>query len=359
MEARYRPSDESEAAREGTAAHWYLSEALEGRFHSVGTLAPNGVPIDRDMQDGAQDLRIDVLDTLRAATPGCTLAIEQRVAAPRSLHRNVWGTPDVYLLDRQAGALHVWDYKYGHKPVSAYRNWQLIAYAACILEAHGISFGEFLTWRFTFTIHQPRCYRDGGPLDEWHTSGSQVGALISNLSAAADQASKPDALCTTGLQCQNCDAEIHCAANLAAGGAARDVSMAQLPVDMPASAVGLMLRLVQAAQARLKSQAAALEAHAQALIQSGEHVPFYEIGYVNSRERWTADDADVVALGELFGVEIATGVKLLTPPQARKAGIDAAVIQQYSEKPSGAAKLKPVDDTAASRAFGTDAPTSN
>ena len=48
MEALY-PEPESEAAREGTAAHWYVTEAVQGRVHPVGALAPNGVPLDAEM----------------------------------------------------------------------------------------------------------------------------------------------------------------------------------------------------------------------------------------------------------------------------------------------------------------------
>lgn len=358
MERRYPDDAESEASREGTAAHWYLSESLEGRFHPVGTLAPNGVPIDREMQDGAQDMRLDVLNTLRVATPGSVLRVEQRVGPSVTLiHRDVWGTPDAYLVDEPNRTIHLWDYKYGHKAVSAYRNYQCVCYAACILESLGIvTAPEIWPWKFTFSIFQPRSFTDEPQY--WECTGNEIVAHFSNLRAAAEHASKPDAPCVPGPQCANCNAEFHCLANLQSAGGWQDVATRQIPIDMTSATLGNMLRLVQRARDRLKSLDTALSAHALALIESGDRVPHFAKDYVNSRERWTASDDEILALGQIFGVEISTGHKFLTPPQARKAGIDDAVIRGYSEKPSGATKLKAVDDTAALRAFGA-APPSN
>jgi hypothetical protein len=57
-------------------------------------------------------------------------------------------------------------------------------------------------------------------------------------------------------------------------------------------------------------------------------------------------------MGQLFGVDLAKpGVK--TPTQAKKAGVDEAVIMAYSVTPMGSVKLTPVNPADARRVFGT------
>ena len=49
------PQEDTDATREGTAAHWVLSERLQGREVRVGQLDPDGTPVDRDMILAAEE----------------------------------------------------------------------------------------------------------------------------------------------------------------------------------------------------------------------------------------------------------------------------------------------------------------
>ena len=60
VEAQYPEQEDSEKAREGTAAHWVASERLGGRSVAVGELAPNGVVVDQDMIDGTDAYVADI-----------------------------------------------------------------------------------------------------------------------------------------------------------------------------------------------------------------------------------------------------------------------------------------------------------
>lgn len=347
MERRYPEDTESEAAREGTAAHYYATEALQGRNHPVGTLAPNGFPINLEIQQCAATFLADVRDTLAAATPGSTLRIEERVDMSTMVHRDNWGTPDVYLLDSVKRALHVWDYKYGHRYVDAFKNWQMIDYAIGILECEGVE--DWFPWRVTLTVAQPRNYSPEGTLREWYLSGAQLRDHAGALREAAILASHPDAELRTGPHCRDCNAGHACPALQRAAMNAVDLSYRQTNIDMPAAAVGLELRILTAAAQRLKARADALEEHAIGLVRKGENVPHWTMGRMQPRKKWIVPDAEIIAMGRIFGKDLATAI---TPPQAIKAGIDPAVIQQYSETPPGSLKLVPVDDSAAEKAFG-------
>lgn len=353
MEREYPEDEESEESRQGTAAHHYVTESLAGRDLTPGTLAPNGYPIDLEMIECGAALLIDVRDTLRTArvaTTGTVLRIEERVSMARMVHPDNWGTPDVYLIDTAQTTLHVWDYKYGHRYVDAFRNWQMIDYAIGILECEGIE--DWHPWRITLTIAQPRNYAPEGPMREWYLSGSQLREYAGQLNEAAILASQPDAPLQTGPHCRDCLAAHACPALQRAAMAAVDVSYRQGSIDMPAAAVGLELKILAASAARLKARMDALEEHAIGLVRKGGSVPHWTMGRTQPRSVWKQPVKDVIAMGQLFGVDLSAPLKAITPPQAIKAGIDAAVITEYAETPLGSLKLVPLDSDAAAKAFG-------
>ena len=79
LEGLYPEDEDSPEAREGTAAHYYATEALEGRVHPVGALAPNGHPIDAYMVEGARHWIDDVAAELLTRLD--TSALQHVVAA--------------------------------------------------------------------------------------------------------------------------------------------------------------------------------------------------------------------------------------------------------------------------------------
>lgn len=350
MEERYPEDEDSEEARQGTAAHWHVTETLSDREPAMGTLAPNGYPIDAEMIECAESLLRDVRDTVAAAGPEHILKIESRVSMALSVHPDNWGTPDIYLIDYTQKTLHIWDYKYGHRYVNAYRNWQMIDYSCGVFETHGIS--DWGPWRITITIGQPRNYAPEGPMREWALSGAELLRYAAQLATAAAKASQPDASLETGEHCRDCLAAHACPALQRAAMSAVDLSFGQSAIDMPAAAVGLELKILTAAGARIKARLDALQEHAIGLVKKGEVVPHWTMGRTQPRSKWKVPVADVTAMGNLFGVDLTKPPEAITPPQAIKAGIDPAVITQYAETPLGSLKLEPLDDSAAAKAFG-------
>ncbi len=84
MQRRYPEDGESEHAREGTAAHYAATEA------DPGPIAPNGVPIDNAMREGAALFRGDIEATLASATAGTKVWYER----PCDIFPECYGTPD-------------------------------------------------------------------------------------------------------------------------------------------------------------------------------------------------------------------------------------------------------------------------
>lgn len=358
MEAQYPEDMESPEAREGTAAHHYLTETLVGRTVTIGDLAPNGHPIDRDMIDCATDTLRDVQSTYKAWSgsfgPNEGFSIERRVSAAVAVHPENWGTPDIYLVVRSVRKLFVWDYKYGHRYVDAFRNWQCIDYAAAILETEGIPRDEWHLWSIVVTIAQPRNYHPDGPLREWHFNGAQLSELVTLLSLAAAAARGPNPALRTGEHCRDCLARHACPALERVAMSLVDMSMRSQPVNLPAPALGLELLIIRAAMKRLGARATGLEEEALSRAKKGQQIPHWRAEYSYGRERWidTVSAGELAALGEIYGVEMLNAPKPITPVQARKAGIDPELVKSFSDTPRGAMALVPHTDADTAKRFG-------
>lgn len=357
LEALYPEDEESLKAREGTAAHYYVTEAVQGRVHPVGTLAPNGHPIDEEMVEAGQcfvdDAHAAVASTTRGGTmvPQCSFRVETRLTMHGLIHALCEGTPDAYLLDRAGKRLIVWDYKYGRGYVDPFVNAQLIAYAAGVFEAYELTAEDVAEMDVSLRIVQPRNYDDVGPVRRWDTKGRVIWAEIEVLARMAERATAPDAPTQTGEHCRYCTANHGCPAAQAVALNVVDMAGKSVPRDLPPAALGLHLRNLQAGVQRLKGHIDAVEATVMAETRKGVETG-WAITHGKARERWAKPPAEVFALGDMLGVELRKPPEAITPNQARDLGLDAAVIAAYAERPTGAAKLTPRDASTAARVFG-------
>lgn len=363
MQQLFPDPEDSDEAREGTAAHWYVSELLNGRDVVAGAIAPNGVPISAEMVDCAQDFLIDIRDTL-AAWSGAQMYVEQRFYM-RSVHPDNWGTPDVVIVDVQNRRLHVWDYKYGHRFVDAQGNLQLIDYAIGVFDMLGMDpdapFNDARSWhdwRISISIGQPRNYSQLGPIREWYLSGAALRDYLPQFRQAAAEAVYPDAPLRTNEHCRDCSARHACPALERAAALAMDVSLRSQPVQLSPHAVGLELRQIEDAERRLDARKTGLQEQALGMIRSGTIVPFYTTEYASGREKFTCTAEEAFMLGDLLGADFRKKPEPITPNQARaelkKLGIDGEVISSYADKPRGALRLTRVNDDAAKLAFGME-----
>jgi len=350
MEAHYPEDTESPEARQGTAAHFYVTEALSGRTVGNGDVAPNGHPVDAEMIDCGFDFLADVQDVV-GSNPGGVLKIESRVVMTTTVHALNWGTPDAYYLHADKRVLYLWDYKYGHRYVDAFRNWQCIDYAIGVFETHGIPRDQWHLWRIVITVAQPRNYHPDGPMREWALTGAQLEEHAVQLRAAAVAATTPGAPMTTGDHCRDCKARHACPALQKVAMGLVDLSLAGQPVDLPPAALGLELRIIRMAMKRLGARAEGLEEQAKALASRGTSVPWWRSEYSNGRTRWNMPVPEVIALGQAYDLDFAKPTAI-TPIQAIKLGFDRDLIKLFSETPRGAMALVPFDETDIAKRFG-------
>lgn len=338
MQKRY-PSPPSQESLEGEAAHFALAEQLLGRTVATGQITPQNVILTDDMLDGV-DVALDYIRA-KAATASGGLMVEHRVPRIGRIHDKCYGTLDAgaWLIGpTRRPTLFIADYKNGHKYVEAYMSPQLVGYAVGVMDAAMYS---DLDVDLCLAIIQPNAYGRGGPVREWNVKAADVRPLVNKLSAAAHEALGDNPRCIPNPECRDCSARHACPALQLDAYASASISKGAVPFDLPPAAAGLELRILQEAQERLKARITGLEGQIDAQIRTGQHVPGWRLETSPGREVWHVPNAEVMALGDLLEVDLVGETKPITPNQARKAGIDAAIVAQYSHRPNSRATLVP------------------
>ena len=340
LEAAFPEDEESEEAREGTAAHDVMARLLRGEPVSPGDIMENGVPATASMIADVRPLVRDILD--RPST-GSSVHVEQRVYMANGVHSDNWGTCDVFLVDLPARTIHIWDFKYGHGYVDHERNWQMIDYAQGVLERHGLEPGVYSV---AMTVYQPRCYHRGPALRTWTITGAEHAALVHELHMAAKLVS-PNAAAVTGPECKHCRGRVVCEANQRMVGLIADIAMRSTSDGLAPADMGAEYAMLTEAEARLKARRVGLEEAIKANPSGTGYIREQGFG----REKWTVPAAEVFALGDMMGVDVRKPSEPVTPKQARDLGLDAEVSKAYTTIPKGEVKLVRQSSSAAARAF--------
>lgn len=343
LEAAFPEDEDSEEAREGTAAHWYLAERLSGRWPAKGAIAENGVPITAEMARYVQPL-IDAVQEVQAINDS-GVHVETRVSMAHGVHPDNWGTCDVFLVDQAARTIHIWDFKYGHGYVDHERNWQMIDYAQGVIEHHGLAPGAFSV---SMTVYQPRCFHRGPAMRTWAVTGEEHMALVNELHLAAKLVS-PNASAVTGPECKHCRGRAVCEANQRMAGHIVDIAMRSTSDGLNPREMGAEYAMLIEAEARLKARRTGMEEAIKANPTGTGWVREQGFG----REKWTVSAEEVFALGDMMEppINLAKPREAITPVQARDLGLDVEVSKAYTIVPKGEVKLVRQSSSAAARAF--------
>lgn len=346
MNRQFPHREKSEAAEEGTAAHWVAEMLLANTPVTVGSVTPNGITVTDEMVEGAELLA----DTIDARTHGWPLKIEQYVPIP-FIDSETFGKPDVYAIAPGNFGIEIIDYKFGFKFVDEYFNLQGLLYALGILNSINVGWNTWEKLNIAFTIVQPRCYGHGNPVRTHEYVLQEAVPYWRKLQAAAEAAKSPNPTATTGSHCGYCPGRHACSALQIAAYNDAEYSNQRTPLELSPAAAALELKLLMSALARLEARVDGLKELTIANIRAGKQVPYFraEPGY--GRQTWTLPEQQIIAMGQMFGKDLSKpGV--VTPKQAEKAGVDPAVIKAYSQIPSTGFKLVAENPTAAARTFG-------
>ena len=336
---------ESESAAEGTGAHWVAAEFADGNVISAGTFAPNKIEVDEEMIAGAW-LFLEAL-----GGPGMT---ETAIKVERIHPTECWGTPDFFSIkETRPALLRLVDYKYGHKLIEVWENWQLIAYAIGIMDTYGMRDDEV---DLELVIVQPRCFHTDGAIRTWKCKGSDLRPLAIRAEAAVAEALSENATTRVGPECIYCPARHVCATLQRVAFSILDFDGFPQAAELDLVSLGVELRLINEARERLNARATGLAQQAESLIRAGKSVPFFKVAPGRSTTVWTRPPEEIALLGDLSGIELRKPLAVLTPRQAvLVGGLAESAKAAYTEVLPGAMKLVPDKTSTARKIFGHNA----
>jgi len=122
------------------------------------------------------------------------------------------------------------------------------------------------------------------------------------------------------------------------------------PVELTPVAASLELRMLERASDRLQARVEGLREFVADQIKHGAICPWHHVESSESSLRWSVGADQILAMGRLMGVDLSKPA-LITPTQAKKAGLDASVIAAYSGRVPGKMKLVADNPADVSRIF--------
>lgn len=352
LEAAYPETEESPESLEGTAAHWVVECVLRGHTIPVGFQTPNSVAVTQEMLEGASLVAKTIEATIGPHWREM-IVIERRVQIPRIHPQHCWGTPDYRAWAQPPDGrliLFLFDYKFGHGIVDVIENDQLVAYQSGLLdEMPGLDDQRTIV---SMTIIQPRAYHRDGPVRTWRVLASDLRSQVNRLRNQAESALLPSPPATPDPEaCKNCRGRVHCEANQRAGYSAAEKGQQSTPINMSPHALGLELRALKRAQALLNARVTGLEEEAVSIIKRGKLVPFWMMESTPGKLKWNKPVPEVIALGQIYGVDVQAEPDVITPTQAKAKGLPESLVDAYASRPTGAAKLVFDDGTKARLTF--------
>lgn len=352
---RLYPSEDTQESREGTAAHWVFVEQFWNRPVTLASVAENGIPVSQKMIDGgALYVRTVDEDLVKLGLNRSVLRVEEPVAIP-SVHEANWGTPDTWFIQDE-GSVWLYDYKFGHRFVDSFGNWQLIDYALGV--ADKLQIYDPAT-RFNFAVIQPRNYDGDGPVRRWTCTLAELRVFASKLKTAAIAAvaalvpGAPPATATPGAHCYECPGRHACKPLQQSGYKGVWLSGQSVPVILSDEALGMELKLLRDAAEILKHRIGGLEADAiERMTRKGRRVLHFAMEQSLGMEGWKVPDDQVIAMGKLFGKQLGK-TKALTPKQAVAAGMPSELVAPLIKQETKGLKLVEDDGKKAAKAFGS------
>lgn len=361
MSQQYPKLDDSQDAKEGSAAHEIAAELLN--YYSKGVystkhteftheLASNGVVFNPEMFHCAE-IYAGIVKAIMVSTGtfGDNLLIEQSVVMP-GLHELSNGTLDCCL--RADYIIHLFDFKYGYEVYEAYENWQLLSYLDGVLNHFNINGFDEKNYTVVFHIVQPRAYHVDGIHREWEFKLTDARGYFNILKGNIEKSLSVNPQCNTGTHCKHCDIKFHCTAYLNSCMSLFECVSNTTPVNMTPVQLSAQLTVLKIAERRIKDLYSATEEQATIVAKSTTGLPGYSIVSKNGNRVWNYDVKTIEALGDAFDTNLIKPREAITPAQAENLGVPKDVIKEYIKKPRIGFKLIKDKTNKAFVAFGSN-----
>lgn len=319
----FNPS--TEQTDEGNATHWLCEQVYHGANAEdlIGQTAPNGLYITADMVEYCREY-------LQFITSGnCEVEVDT------SHSGNGWeirGRADC--IKYENGVLTVADLKYGWRIVEPEENWTLISHAIAWCVKHQIT-----PENIVLKIFQPRPFHPKGNVREWPVNYVTLSGFYSEIDAVLRH---PSSTVCSGSQCYKCQCLSQCPAAQIASMNAIDVAEMAFDSEIENDKLVWMLTNLKRAQEIIKQSYDAYEDLALHRLKAGGSLKGYSIQQALGQTTWNEGiTSDVVKL--MSGIDVRVD-KIMTPAQAKKAGVPEDLLNSLTHRPDNGFKLVAVDE---------------
>jgi Protein of unknown function (DUF2800) len=287
---QYAPSEEeTEASIEGTTAHMLNDLCWSKDIDPLDCLGLhlNNRVVDEDMANGS-DMWMQEVSRYVRMFPGCEVKTEQRLG-----EGEFFGTADMIIdaLD----SLIILDYKYGHTPVEAVNNTQLLCYATLWLLQNPDRDPEI-----TLVIVQPR----NGGVKSWSVTAQEVMEFYDKQVEPVILQQK-GGYCS-GDHCNFCPGMLQCP---------ELHQLATSPEEFmtPEKAADVLSRAKV-----LKKYLDKVEEYAHQELEAGREVPGFKLVDKRAARTWSAGEDEILKAARRAGVKKSEMFRkvMLTPAQA-------------------------------------------
>lgn len=341
LQAQVPPTPDTNEILEGEVAHVVAHHTgARIRKYEVGDVVEwKGKPwkVTKDMLEAA---------AIYANETQLSGRFEDPVAIPE-VHAACYGTPDYWEYRPQVNTLDDVDYKNGHRYVEEFENYQGASYLVGL--GHKLQLPD--TVATSFTIVQPFCYT-AKAVRVWHSTLGTLRQFVGDvIRPAVARALGPDPEARPGRYCLDCKARHVCSALQADTSGIVDFAATAEPVTQNVLAMGTEARILHDALARLKARYEGLTASIEAVAKGGGAVPYWHLEPGQSKLGWAVPLADVIALGRSVGIPLEKPQEVITPTQAKAAGLAPEFVLAFAEHGKAALKLKPDDALTVRKVF--------
>lgn len=341
LQASVPPTPDTNEILEGEVAHVVAHHtAARVRQYKLGDVVDwKGKPwkVDNDMLEGA---------AIYANETQISGRFEDPVAIPE-VHDACYGTPDFWEYRPALNAVDDVDFKHGHRYVEEFENYQGASYLAGV--GNKLQLPD--TVATSFTVVQPRCYT-APAVRVWHSTLGKIRQLIGDvIRPAVAKALGPDPEAKPGRHCLDCSARHICSALQRDTSGIVDFVARAEPVTQNLLAMGTEARILHDALARLKARYEGLTANIEAIAKGGGNVPYWHMAPGQSKLAWDVPVADVIAMGRTVNLDLTKPQEVITPTQAKAAGLDETFVLAFASRGKSALKLKPDDALTVRKVF--------
>lgn len=355
LEEQFQVPQDTTAAAEGDLAHKVASDFVEKMIHLNTGNAELSYLLDEpgvteEMREGA-GLYWDTIyrECMWKQRDRWDYAIEKTITIT-SIHEDCFGTPDFWHHNYATPETTIIDYKFGHLNVEAFENWQLIEYAAGVLQH--LKETPPTNSKVRLIVVQPRCYHSSGQVKIWTTTWATLSYYFGELRASEYAATAEHPEATPSPECRFCKARHACRALQQA--ALETVATGESSpegVRLDEKALGTELRLLQAGQKLLEARIDGLEKETEERLRRGESIPHFTLETSKGRDTWNLGENDFENLENITGIKLRK-LTAITPHQAMKAGLDESIARMFIQPGKTSVKLAPVDLQKSKQIFG-------